>query len=343
MTTVTSKEPLYPIGELARLTGVSIKTIRFYADSGLLPPAKTTDARYRLFSTGDIWRLQMIRLLRQLGFGLESIRAIMAGNLELGESLEWQLTAIDHQLEQLGRIKAILTQARTQVEVQTQDQGGESRETSLELLQQLGMALNDNSLDRQRFLTEKMRALVVGATPAAPPEWQAVLLNTFDRIQFPAELNAEQARAWTEIVQLLNDPDFTAEAQYANTHFWKRENRPDFSLEWYNTQMFALLSRAQTLANAHAAPDGPEAQAMAGDWAEFAALTQGKTVTPEFVAELAEVTPQLFQKRVQRFWDLIALLSGRTPHPSYEKAFEMLGQAVKAKLERILKIGGLPS
>ncbi|MBN9389364.1 MAG: MerR family transcriptional regulator [Chloroflexi bacterium] len=341
MTTATEKEPLYPIGELARLTGVSIKTIRFYADSQLLPPARTTDARYRLFSTGDIWRLQMIRLLRQLGFGLESIRAIMAGDLELGESLDWQLAAIDRQLDQLGRIRAILAQARTQAGVQTQVQP--DREISLELLQQLGLALNDNSLDRQRFLSEKLRAMVVGAVPAAPPEWQAVLLDTFDRIQFPAELNTEQARAWTELVQLLNDPTFTAEAQYANTHFWKRTGQPDFSLEWYNERMFALLNRAQTLATVHTAPDSPEALALAGDWAEFAALTQGKTVTPEFIAGLAEVTPRLFQKRVQRFWDLIALLSGRTPQPSYEMAFEMLGLATQAELERILKTGGLPS
>lgn len=350
--TVTEKEPLYSIGELARLTGVSIKTIRFYADSQLLPPARTTDARYRLFSTGDIWRLQMIRLLRQLGFGLESIRAIMAGDLELGESLDWQLAAIDRQLDQLGRIRAILAQARTQVEVQTRTDTNEqpdreNRETSLELLQQLGMALNDNSLDRQRFLSEKLRALVVGAVPAAPPEWQAVLLDTFDRIQFPAELNTEQARAWTELVQLLNDPTFTAEAQYANTHFWKRTDQqagpPEFSLEWYNERMFALLNRAQNLVTTHVSPDRPEALALAGDWTEFAALTQAKTVTPEFIAGLAEVTPQLFQKRVQRFWDLIALLSGRTPHPSYERAFEMLGLATRAKLERILKTGGLPS
>lgn len=337
MTTLTGKEPLYPIGELARLTGVSVKTIRFYADSRLLPPARTTDARYRLFSANDIWRLQMIRLLRQLGFGLESIRAIITGDLELGESLDWQLTAIDRQLEQLGRIRAILAQARVQTQ---QQQKQESREPSLELLQQLGMALSDNSLDRRRFLAEKLRAMVVGAVQAAPPEWQARLLDTFDRIEFPPELNAEQARAWAELVQLLNDPTFTEEAQYANTHFWKREGQPEFSLEWYNERMFALLTRAQDLATAHVSPDSPEALALAGDWAEFAALTQAKTVTPEFLTGLAEVTPRLFQKRVQRFWDLIARLSGRQPQPSYERAFEMLGLAVRAKLERILKIGG---
>jgi DNA-binding transcriptional MerR regulator len=335
--TVTGKEPLYTIGEVARLTGVTVKTIRFYADSRILPPARTTEARYRLFSTNDIWRLQMIRVLRQLGFGLESIRAIMAGELELGETLDWQLAALDRQLAQLGRIRAILQQAREQ-------QGGPTdREISLELLQQLGMALGDNSLERHRFLADKLRAMVVGAVPAAPPEWQAVLLASFDRIEFPAELNAEQARAWAELIQLLNDPTFTDEARYANTHFWQTERQPEVSLEWYNEQMSALLNRAQALANEEVAAASPAAMALAGDWAEFATLTQDKPVTPEFLRELAEVTPRLFQKRVQRFWDLIALLSGRQGYPSYERAFEMLGAALREKLERILKTGGLPS
>ncbi len=335
--TATEKEPLYTIGEVARLTGVAVKTIRFYADSALLPPARTTEARYRLFSTGDIWRLQMIRVLRQFGFGLESIRAIMAGDLDLAETLDWQLAALDQQLNQLNRVRAILQQAKEQ------PKNREDRETSLRLLQQLGLALSDNSLERHRFLAGKLRAIVMGAVPAAPTEWQARLLASFDQIQFPAELNAEQARAWGELIQLLNDPTFTAEAQYANTHFMRRDRPPEFSLEWYNEQMFGLLNRAQSLADRNVSPGGAEGLALARDWAEFAAMTQGQAVTPEFLQELAGVTPRLFQKRVQRFWDLIALLSGRPAYPSYEKGFGMLGKVLNTNMGRILKIGSQPS
>jgi DNA-binding transcriptional MerR regulator len=40
---------LHTIGEVAKLTGAPVKTIRYYSDIGLLPPAKVSDSRYRLY------------------------------------------------------------------------------------------------------------------------------------------------------------------------------------------------------------------------------------------------------------------------------------------------------
>jgi DNA-binding transcriptional MerR regulator len=46
---VNGDDGLYGIGELARLTGLTVRTIRFYSDSGLLPPTERTHAGYRMY------------------------------------------------------------------------------------------------------------------------------------------------------------------------------------------------------------------------------------------------------------------------------------------------------
>ena len=61
------------IGDLAQKTGLSIRTLHYYDEIGLLSPSHRTDVGYRLYSNQDIIRLQQIVSLRQLGFSLKEI------------------------------------------------------------------------------------------------------------------------------------------------------------------------------------------------------------------------------------------------------------------------------
>ncbi|MEM8614951.1 MAG: MerR family transcriptional regulator [Cyanobacteria bacterium P01_H01_bin.105] len=65
---------LLQVGELAKQTGLSVRTLRYYDEIGLLVPSHRTEAEYRLYSEVDIARLQHILSLRQLGFALKEIR-----------------------------------------------------------------------------------------------------------------------------------------------------------------------------------------------------------------------------------------------------------------------------
>ncbi|HKB36497.1 MAG TPA: MerR family transcriptional regulator [Gemmataceae bacterium] len=62
------------VGELARRTGLTVRTLHHYDAIGLLRPSLHTEAGYRLYTAGDIARLQQVISLRQLGFGLDEIR-----------------------------------------------------------------------------------------------------------------------------------------------------------------------------------------------------------------------------------------------------------------------------
>src|SRR5215472_10069018 len=65
------------VGELARRTGLTVRTLHHYDEIGLLRPSLRTEAGHRLHTAGDIARLQQVLSLRQLGFSLEEVRACL--------------------------------------------------------------------------------------------------------------------------------------------------------------------------------------------------------------------------------------------------------------------------
>src|SRR5436309_2013653 len=77
--TRTVKRTALKVGELARRTGVSVRTLHYYDQIGLLEPSHHTPVGHRLYASGEISRLQQIRSLQQLGFTLEEIRDLLEG------------------------------------------------------------------------------------------------------------------------------------------------------------------------------------------------------------------------------------------------------------------------
>ncbi len=66
------------VSEVARLSGVSVRTLHHYDEIGLFSPAGRTAAGYRVYDRADLLRLQQILFYRELGFPLEEIRRIVA-------------------------------------------------------------------------------------------------------------------------------------------------------------------------------------------------------------------------------------------------------------------------
>ncbi|HEX9118859.1 MAG TPA: MerR family transcriptional regulator [Anaerolineae bacterium] len=92
---VITPAEVWKVGELARQTGLTERTLRYYDQIGLLRPSLRSDAGYRLYTAGDIARLQQIRSLRQLGLSLDEVHAWLD---RPGFS---PLEAVERQLEQL--------------------------------------------------------------------------------------------------------------------------------------------------------------------------------------------------------------------------------------------------
>lgn len=71
------KKDLYTTGELAKLTGVSYKTIRHYYESGLLTPERVEENKYKKFGQAAVEQLQKILMLKYLDFSLEEISEML--------------------------------------------------------------------------------------------------------------------------------------------------------------------------------------------------------------------------------------------------------------------------
>lgn len=104
----------YSVGQVAELTGVTVRTLHHYDNVGLLHPSGRSDAGYRVYDQRDLERLQQILLYRELGFSLAGISSIL-GDSEIDptehlrrqhrllkeriDTLQVMVTAVEHMME----------------------------------------------------------------------------------------------------------------------------------------------------------------------------------------------------------------------------------------------------
>lgn len=80
------------VKELADLVGISVRTLHYYDEIGLLSPEETTDSGYRLYSNDNLEMLQQILFFRELGMPLKEIKQMVSSS-----SFDKQKTLRQHQ------------------------------------------------------------------------------------------------------------------------------------------------------------------------------------------------------------------------------------------------------
>ena len=93
---------LYSIGDLARRTGLTVKTIRFYADRGIVPPTDRSPAGHRRYGIDAVARLDLVRTLRELGLDLPTIRKVVDREISLAEVAAAHAEALAVQIRTCG-------------------------------------------------------------------------------------------------------------------------------------------------------------------------------------------------------------------------------------------------
>ena len=107
------------IGELANQLGINTKTIRYYEEIGLIPPAPRTSGGYREYTDTDADRLIFIKTAQRLGLSLEEVAEILSLR-ERGERpcayvrdvIGQQLAGIDKRIAELRGLRAELRELR---------------------------------------------------------------------------------------------------------------------------------------------------------------------------------------------------------------------------------------
>ncbi|GES29281.1 MerR family transcriptional regulator [Streptomyces angustmyceticus] len=192
----------WSIAEVARMSGVTSRTLRHYDEIGLLPPARTGSNGHRYYEEADLLRLQQILLMRELDLGLREIQAVLDSQVDRVAVLREhhrRLRAERDRLETLVR-----TVGRTLAELEEHEEGSgmtkinrpenlfegfesarpdaeaEVRErwpAAWERTQQVVAAMSAEDMERwQREVTAQMIRLaefMVAGTPVADPAVQA--------------------------------------------------------------------------------------------------------------------------------------------------------------------------
>lgn len=95
----------YNVGQVAELAGVSIRTLRHYDEIGLLRPAQRSHAGYRKYQGDDLERLEQILYYRDLGFGLDEIKALVQDpRADAAKHLRNQHQILEDRIARLNRM-----------------------------------------------------------------------------------------------------------------------------------------------------------------------------------------------------------------------------------------------
>ena len=184
---------LYSIGELARRTGLAVRTIRFYSDRGIVAPTDRSPAGYRLYDADAVARLDLVRTLRDLGVDLPTIRKVVNRELPLPAVAAATAEALDVQIRILRLRRAVLTAVAKR---------GSTPE-EMELMHKLARLSED---ERQRLIGDFLDA--VFGDLGAEPSFTGIRRSMTPEL--PDDPEAEQVQAWAELAELSQDPDFRA-------------------------------------------------------------------------------------------------------------------------------------
>jgi len=196
---------LLKVGELAKRTGLTIRTLHHYDELGLLQPSHRSDAGYRLYNRDDLARLHQIQALKQLGLGLADIGETLASDgLALPNLITQQLAALDEEAERIARLRAQLMKLKAMTERGDQPEMADWL-TTLEY-----MTMYD-----KYFTPEEQKSLEAHRQKASSnldlrwPELVKAMRALFDRGVSPSEPEAQQRAAeWAALAEETtgNDP-----------------------------------------------------------------------------------------------------------------------------------------
>ncbi|MEU9469392.1 MerR family transcriptional regulator [Streptomyces avermitilis] len=282
---------LYSIGELAQRTGLTVKTIRFYSDRGIVAPADRTHAGYRRYAPDAVARLALVRTLRELGLGLDMIRRVVDQELTLSEVAAEHAAALDVQIGILRLRRAVLTAAAER----------EPTPKEMELMHQLATL---SEAERRRligdFLDTVFEGLHSGTHHAAARRSMTP--------ELPTNPTDDQVRAWVELAELSLDPDFRASVRrLAEDHV---AGLPDGTPTPPRPDMVAV---ARDLASPAVAcgisPDSPQADPVVAALIAHCALAHGRSDDAELHRWLLHRLEAASDPRWDQYFQLLALIN----------------------------------
>ncbi|POX40516.1 hypothetical protein C3486_13620 [Streptomyces sp. Ru73] len=307
-------DALRSIGELSRLTGLSVKTIRFWSDAGVVPPTDRTPAGYRLYGPDALARLGLVRTLRDLGIDLATVQRVLAREITVPEVAAAHAEALDVQIRTLRLHRSVLRAVA----------GRGSTPQEMALMHKLAH-LSDQE---RRHLVEEFVESVFGGLGTGP-EFLAMMRDTVPDL--PDDASPEQIAAWVELAELVQDEEYRAGLRAAAADQVRARDdagEPDPAAA---RETAALLQERTARARAAGvAPESAAAVPVADELVAAYAALAGRTDGPEFRAWLLARLESSHVAEYERYWRLLAVINGQPEPAATAPAVEWLTAALRA-------------
>jgi DNA-binding transcriptional MerR regulator len=307
----------YSIGQLARLSGVPVKTIRFYSDEGLLPPSDRTDAGHRRYDEAGLARLQLIRSLRGLGVDLPTISAALSGYGELGSLLNAHIRTLETRLRGLQRQLVVLRAA-----------GDSPTAATVHRVQ----ALAQLDASERRALLDRFWDRVSGDAPSDG----AARLRQLGTVDLPDDPTPEQLDAWIELAELVADEDFQQTTR-RNAEWLPNAATGGLDMDRLQEGIQEAVALARQLRTDGTAADDPVAEPATRAMAAAYAAALQREPDPAFARWLLEQHDQHTDPRAARYWELVGIITNRIPTAEHQPElgiYPWLIEALRAMVAR---------
>jgi DNA-binding transcriptional MerR regulator len=203
---------VWKVGELARRTGLTVRALHHYDEIGLLVPSHHTDSGHRLYTPRDVERLQRILSLRQLGCGLDQIRAYLASpDFSPKALIESQIAQIDERIEGMQALRNRLQRLGQWISASAEV----GVEEFLELIEEMNMIEKYYTPEQLEQLKARGEAIGPERIRAVEAEWPVLMAEVqgeIDKGTDPTEPRVQNlARRWMGLVEEFTggDPGIT--------------------------------------------------------------------------------------------------------------------------------------
>jgi DNA-binding transcriptional MerR regulator len=309
-------DTLYSIGELARRTGLTVKTIRFYSDRGIVAPTDRSPAGYRLYNIDAVARLDLVRTLRELGLDLPTIRKVVDRELSLPEVAAAHAEALAVQIRVLRLRRAVLTAVA--------ERGSTPEET--ELMHRLAQLSED---ERRRLIGDFLDA-VFGGLDAAPA-FAGVMRSMTPEL--PDNPEAEQVQAWVELAEISLDPDFRARLRRMAEDQAAEQPRSDMTGPRRDIAA-AVRDQAGPALTAGIDPASPQADPIVAAFTAHYAHLLGRPDDVELRRRLVTRLESVNDPRRERYLQLLAVVNGWPAPESLAPVFDWSAQALRVRTQQ---------
>jgi len=214
------------VGELARLTGVSVRTLHHYGEVGLLPSPGRNRAGHRVYGATHIARLQQILALKQLGLGLGQIRSILsARKFPARLVMEMHLADIGNRIVNLQKLhdRLKLLAASLQTKQVSVDQ-------LIQTIEEIHMAENIYTKEQARELHASRERLGVEGARRFDENYTQLLAEVRQAMDGAIDPKSEHARAlatrWQSLVQTFTGGNLEIEKTlYNGAQLYQRQQK----------------------------------------------------------------------------------------------------------------------